>query len=111
MRKYSKLLLPALIVGWRFICTANIAEAKVTVEGGSKTYDSLSEAVAEVGADTATFNFDEAGDTSGKQANILPGSNYTINGNGATMNGIIELKANEAGKETHVTINGLTIDW
>lgn len=109
MRKYSKLLLPALIVGGVLFAPANIAEAKVTVEGG-KTYDSLSEAVAEVGADTATFNFDEAGDTSGKQANILPGSNYTINGNGATMNGIIELKANEAGEETHVTINNLTID-
>ena len=110
MRKYSRLLLPALIVGGVLFTPANVAEAKV--EYNEKEYDTLQEAIDVAGANEATFTFtkDEASD-----AKIPVGANYTINGGDRTLTGTITVDAGEgrddvADKETHLSINSLHMD-
>lgn len=110
MRKYSKLLLPALIVGGVLFTPANVAEAKV--EYNEKEYNTLQEAIDVAGANEATFTFieDEASD-----AKIPVGANYTINGGDRTLTGTITVDAGEGrddvvDKETHLSINSLHMD-
>lgn len=103
MRTYRKLLIPALVVGALFV-PSTVAEAKV--EYNEKEYDTLQEAIDVAGANEATFTFkeDEASD-----ARIPVGANYTIEGAGYTLNGTITADAKSEG-ETHLTVNGLTMD-
>lgn len=105
MRKYSKLLLPALVVG-AALFTPGVAEAKVSYNGTE--YDTLKAAIEAAGdAQTATFTF--TSDTDGS-ATIPAGANYTINGGGYVLNGQVKAAADVAGAETHLTIDNLTID-
>ena len=109
MRTYRKLLIPALVVGALFV-PSTVAEAKVdvSVEGGQTShYDTLSAAVAELGATKATITFteDETGNVT-----IPVGAKYTINGGGHVLNGQITADASTAGAETHLLIDDLVID-
>lgn len=105
MRKYGKLLLPALVVGCALF-TPGVAEAKVNYNGTE--YNTLQEAVDAAGTTTpATFTF--TSDTDGS-ATIPAGANYTINGGGYVLNGQVKAAADVAGAETHLTIDNLTID-
>ena len=105
MRKYGKLLLPALVVG-AALFTPGVAEAKVNYNGTE--YNTLQEAV-DVAGTTAPATFTFTSDTDGS-ATIPAGANYTINGGGYVLNGQVKAAADVAGAETHLTIDNLTID-
>lgn len=107
MSKYHKLLLPALVVGASLLVPAATAEAKVIVNGDEgQVHETLQEAIAAVGATEATFTFtkDETGNVT-----IPVGAKYTIEGADHTLNGTITADAKSEG-ETHLTVNGLTMD-
>lgn len=107
MSKYHKLLLPALVVGASLLVPAATAEAKVIVNGDEgQVHETLQEAIAAVGATEATFTFtkDETGNVT-----IPVGAKYTIEGAGHILNGTITADAKSEG-ETHLTVNGLTMD-
>lgn len=109
VRKYGKLLLPALVVGCALF-TPGVAEAKVVAN--DTEYDTLAEAVKELGATKATITFESA--ESGT-VTIPIGADYTIDGNNQTLSGGIVVDAGEhrddvADKETHLTINQLIMD-
>lgn len=107
MSKYHKLLLPALVVGASLLVPAATAEAKVIVNGGeSQVHETLQEAIAAVGATEATFTFTE---NETGNVTIPVGAKYTIEGDGHTLNGTITADAKSEG-ETHLTVNGLTMD-
>ena len=109
VRKYSKLLLPALIVGGVLFTPANVAEARVSVEGG-QSYDTLSAAVEALGATKATITFteDETSEKA-KDVTIPVGANYTINGAGKTFGGAIKAEATGA-QATRLSIDNLVMD-
>ena len=107
MSKYHKLLLPALVVGASLLVPAATAEAKVIVNGDEgQRHETLQEAIAAVGATEATFTFteDETGNVT-----IPVGAKYTIEGADHILNGTITADAESEG-ETHLTVNGLTMD-
>ena len=107
MSKYHKLLLPALVVGASLLVPAATAEAKVIVNGDEgQVHETLQEAIAAVGATESTFTFtkDETGNVT-----IPVGAKYTIEGADRTLNGTITADAKSEG-ETHLTVNGLTMD-
>ena len=107
MRTYRKLLIPALVVGASLLVPAATAEAKVIVNGDEgQVHETLQEAIAAVGATEATFTFtkDETGNVT-----IPVGAKYTIEGAGHTLSGTITADAESEG-ETHLTVNGLTMD-
>ena len=109
MRKYSKLLLPALIVGGVLFTPANVAEAKVVYNGVE--HNTLKEAITAAGdAETATFTLKS--DTESGGAQIPVGVNYTINGDGsAVLKGGIKVLINAPSDETTVlTIDGVVMD-
>lgn len=112
MRTYRKLLIPALVVGALFV-PSTVAEAKVdvSVEGGQTShYDTLSAAVAELGATKATITFteNETGDNA-KDVTIPAGADYTIDGAGKAFGGTIKAEAT-GGQATHLSINDLAMD-
>ena len=112
MRTYRKLLIPALVVGALFV-PSTVAEAKVdvSVEGGQTShYDTLSAAVAELGATKATITFteNETGDNA-KDVTIPAGADYTIDGAGKAFGGAIKAEAT-GGQATHLSINDLVMD-
>ena len=107
MRTYRKLLIPALVVGVSLLVPAATAEAKVFVNGDeSQVHNTLQEAIDAVGVAETTFTFtkDETGDVT-----VPVGAKYTIEGDGHTLSGTITADAESEG-ETHLTVNGLTMD-
>ena len=107
MRTYRKLLIPALVVGVSLLVPAATAEAKVFVNGDeSQVHNTLQEAIDAVGVAETTFTFtkDETGDVT-----VPVGAKYTIEGDGHTLSGAITADAESEG-ETHLTVNGLTMD-
>ena len=112
MRTYRKLLIPALVVGALFV-PSTVAEAKVdvSIEGGQTSHhDTLSAAVAELGATKATITFteNETGDNA-KDVTIPAGADYTIDGAGKAFGGAIKAEAT-GGQATHLSINDLVMD-
>lgn len=112
MRTYRKLLIPALVVGALFV-PSTVAEAKVdvSVEGGQTSHhDTLSAAVAELGATKATITFTESetGDNA-KDVTIPAGADYTIDGAGKAFGGTIKAEAT-GGQAIHLSINDLVMD-
>lgn len=112
MRKYSKLLLPALVVGGVLLAPAGVAEAKVKVDGDSTVYNSLSEAVQSVvssNKNEATFTFKESEEDHSANVKIPSGSKYVINGEGLTFGGRLNINATEE-EDVYLTINDLAMD-
>lgn len=112
MRKYSKLLLPALVVGGVLLAPAGVAEAKVKVDGDSTVYNSLSEAVQSVvssNKNEATFTFTKSEEDHSANVKIPSGSKYVINGKGLTFGGRLNINATEE-EDVYLTINDLAMD-
>ena len=112
MRKYSKLLLPALVVGGVLLAPAGVAEAKVKVDGDSTVYNSLSEAVQSVvssNKNEATFTFTESEEDHSANVKIPSGSKYVINGKNLTFGGSLNINATEE-EDVYLTINDLAMD-
>lgn len=107
MRKYSKLLLPALVVGG-VLFTPNVAEAKVSYNGAE--YDTLKAAITAAGdAQEATFTL--TSDTESGGAQIPVGVNYTIDGDGNVLKGGVKVLVDAPSDETTtLTIDNVVMD-
>ena len=78
--------------------------------GQTSHHDTLSAAVAELGATKATITFteNETGDNA-KDVTIPAGADYTIDGAGKAFGGAIKAEAT-GGQATHLSINDLVMD-